>query len=102
MCVHCSATHAMRKPCSLNAAEAKITVFETQVRHICCPKRDAAVARGENACAPAKMNCLERTKDALNLGVDSKAPHPKRNAQVSKLRGSRQPGRDNAFDALVR
>jgi len=78
----------------LNAAEAKITGFETQVANL-LSQRDAAVARGETLVA--RQNELLSAQDALNLALTQARSETDAQVEAARLAAARR----DALTALV-
>ena len=78
----------------LNAAEAKITGFETQVANL-LSQRDAAVARGETL--EARQKELLSAQDALNLALTQARSETDAQAEAARLAAARR----DALTALV-
>lgn len=78
----------------LNAAEAKITGFETQVANL-LSQRDAAVARGETL--EARQNELLSAQDALNLALTQARSETDAQVEAARLAAARR----DALTALV-
>ena len=78
----------------LNAAEAKITGFETQVANL-LSQRDAAVARGETL--EARQKELLSAQDALNLALTQARSETDAQVEAARLAAARR----DALTALV-